>query len=220
MNLLIINKYLIDKSDSKNFIVYYTKKNDDFGELKKIINDSKPEKIISLDFALQTTSHINNGSIVVAKETISYNSKPINWSIPREDRWMETYEELNKSICDILEKHTFEHYIGSGIELENSQNIHKRLKAKKWINENLSGTYIDNYSSKLNQFIQNNSLKISLVRIIHSSFPINQKQSQNSGNWNVIKRFFKELYFYNITSRKIKNEIIQKKLILEFSKIK
>ena len=31
-----------------------------------------------------------------------------------------TYKELNKSICDILEKHTFEHYIGSGIELENS----------------------------------------------------------------------------------------------------
>lgn len=217
MNLLITNKYFKRIIPTSNINFYFVEKNDDFTELKKQIDDFKPEKIISLDFALQTVNQIQNNSIVVAKETININAKPINWSIPREDRWVETSEDLNKSVCDILERLTFEHYIGSGIELENAHAIHKRLEAKKWINDNLNGTFIDSYSSRLNEFIENNSFNISIVRIINSSFPI--YNSEKSTFWNNLKFLFRELYFHKITTNKIKSEIFEKNLLNEFSNI-
>jgi len=217
MNLLITNKYFKKMISTSNIDFYFVEQNDNFTELKKQIDDLKPEKIISLDFAIQTVNQIQNNSIVVAKETININAKPINWSIPREDRWIETSEDLNKSVCDILEKLTFEHYVGSGIELENAHTIHKRLEAKKWINDKLDGTFIDSYSSRLNEFIENNSYNISIVRIINSSFPI--YNSENSTFWNNLKFFFRELYFHKITTNKIKSEIFEKKLLNEFSNI-
>ena len=73
---------------------------------------------------------INNGSIVVTRETISMNAKPVNWDIPREDRWIETSEKINKSICDILEKLSFEHYVGSGVQLEDSSVVKGKKKLK------------------------------------------------------------------------------------------
>tara|TARA_B100000579_G_scaffold437715_1_gene468484 strand:- start:63289 stop:63945 length:657 start_codon:yes stop_codon:yes gene_type:complete len=218
MNLIISNKYFKKKAINNNFYFYSIEKNDDFIDLKKTIDDLKPKNIISLDFALQTIKNIENGSIIVAKETISMNSKPINWSVPREDRWFDTSEELNKSICDILEKLTFEHYVGSGIELENAHNIHHRSNAKKWINDNLNGIFIDSYSSRLNEFMINNSLNISIIRIINSSFPITN--NLNPTIWNKFNEFLRELYFHKIKTKKIKNEIFEKKLFYEFSKIR
>jgi len=217
MNLIITNKHLKINKPIDGFEFYFLRKNDDFTKLKELLDNKKPEKIISLDFAIQTVNQIQDNSIIVAKETISINAKPINWAVPREDRWIDTSEELNKSICDILEKLTFQHYIGSGIELENAHSIIDRSNAKKWISDNLHGTFIDGYSARLNEIIQENSINISIIRIINSKFPI--PNLKNKGFWSQSKRFLKELYFYKIKAKSIKNEIIDKNLFYEFSKI-
>ncbi len=216
MKLLVINKHLKDNFQSKDLTFYFVKKNDDFSDLVKIIDEYKPNKIISIDFGVQTNDEIQNGSVIVAKDTISINSKPISWSIPREDLWIDTSEDLNKSICDILEKLSFEHYVGSGIEIENSFNIEKRPNAKNWLKENIKGIYIDSYSSKLNELISNKAYNFSILRIMNSSFPI--YQNKNSFLDKFIG-FLKELYFYKISAKKIKKDINERKLIFEISKI-
>jgi len=216
MKLLVINKHLKDNFHSKDLTFYFVKKNDDFSDLEKIIDEYKPNNIISIDFGIQTNNEIQNGSLIVAKDTISLNSKPISWSIPREDRWIDTSEDLNKSICDILEKLSFEHYVGSGIELENSFKIEKKPNAKDWLKENIKGIYIDSYSSKLNELISNKPYNFSILRIMNSSFPI----YQNKNNFlDKFIGFFKELYFYKISAKKIKKDINERKLIFEISKI-
>ena len=107
--LFITNKKLKKLFNDKSLNILFIENENDFSKLEEEIKKDIPEKIISVDFAVQLSEKINNGSIVVTRETISMNAKPVNWDIPREDRWIETSEKINKSICDILEKLSFEH---------------------------------------------------------------------------------------------------------------
>ena len=125
--LFITNRKLKKLFNDKSLNILFIENENDFSKLEEEIKKDKPEKIISVDFAVQLSEKINNGSIVVTRETISMNAKPVNWDIPREDRWIETSEKINKSICDILEKLSFEHYVGSGVQLEAVSYTHLTL---------------------------------------------------------------------------------------------
>ena len=172
--LFITNRKLKKLFNDKSLNILFIENENDFSKLEEEIKKDNPEKIISVDFAVQLSEKINNGSIVVTRETISMNAKPVNWDIPREDRWIETSEKINKSICDILEKLSFEHYVGSGVQLEDSSVVKGKKKAKEWINKNISGIYIDNYSSKLNEVLSSTKVNHSIIRIINSKFPIKE----------------------------------------------
>ena len=214
--LFITNKKLKKLFNDKSLNILFIENENDFSKLEEEIKKDNPEKIISVDFAVQLSEKINNGSIVVTRETISMNAKPVNWDIPREDRWIETSEKINKSICDILEKLSFEHYVGSGVQLEDSSVVKGKKKAKEWINKNISGIYIDNYSSKLNEVLSSTKVNHSIIRIINSKFPI--KESVDKSIIQKIKIFFIEFYFYNFRAKNIKQYIIEKKLFSEISK--
>ena len=214
--LFITNKKLKKLFNDKSLNILFIENENDFSKLEEEIKKDNPEKIISVDFAVQLSEKINNGSIVVTKETISMNAKPVNWDIPREDRWIETSEKINKSICDILEKLSFEHYVGSGVQLEDSSVVKGKKKAKEWINKNISGIYIDNYSSKLNEVLSSTKVNHSIIRIINSKFPIKERVEKNIIQ--KIKFFFVEFYFYNFRAKNIKQYIIEKKLFSEISK--
>ena len=214
--LFITNRKLKKLFNDKSLNILFIENENDFSKLEEEIKKDNPEKIISVDFAVQLSEKINNGSIVVTRETISMNAKPVNWDIPREDRWIETSEKINKSICDILEKLSFEHYVGSGVQLEDSSVVKGKKKAKEWINKNISGIYIDNYSSKLNEVLSSTKVNHSIIRIINSKFPI--KESVEKNIIQKIKIFFIEFYFYNFRAKNIKQYIIEKKLFSEISK--
>ena len=214
--LFITNKKLKKLFNDKSLNILFIENENDFSKLEEEIKKDIPEKIISVDFAVQLSEKINNGSIVVTRETISMNAKPVNWDIPREDRWIETSEKINKSICDILEKLSFEHYVGSGVQLEDSSVVKGKKKAKEWINKNISGIYIDNYSSKLNEVLSSTKVNHSIIRIINSKFPIKERVEKNIIQ--KIKFFFVEFYFYNFRAKNIKQYIIEKKLFSEISK--
>lgn len=214
--LFITNKKLKKLFNDKSLNILFIENENDFSKLEEEIKKDNPEKIISVDFAVQLSEKINNGSIVVTRETISMNAKPVNWDIPREDRWIETSEKINKSICDILEKLSFEHYVGSGVQLEDSSVVKGKKKAKEWINKNISGIYIDNYSSKLNEVLSSTKVNHSIIRIINSKFPIKERIEKNIIQ--KIKIFFVEFYFYNFRAKNIKQYIIEKKLFSEISK--
>ena len=214
--LFITNKKLKKLFNDKSLNILFIENENDFSKLEEEIKKDNPEKIISVDFAVQLSEKINNGSIVVTRETISMNAKPVNWDIPREDRWIETSEKINKSICDILEKLSFEHYVGSGVQLEDSSVVKGKKKAKEWINKNISGIYIDNYSSKLNEVLSSTKVNHSIIRIINSKFPIKERVEKNIIQ--KIKIFFVEFYFYNFRAKNIKQYIIEKKLFSEISK--
>ncbi|MCH2494364.1 MAG: hypothetical protein MK013_01330 [Dehalococcoidia bacterium] len=214
--LFITNRKLKKLFNDKSLNILFIENENDFSKLEEEIKKDNPEKIISVDFAVQLSEKINNGSIVVTRETISMNAKPVNWDIPREDRWIETSEKINKSICDILEKLSFEHYVGSGVQLEDSSVVKGKKKAKEWINKNISGIYIDNYSSKLNEVLSSTKVNHSIIRIINSKFPI--KESVEKSIIQKIKIFFIEFYFYNFRAKNIKQYIIEKKLFSEISK--
>ena len=214
--LFITNRKLKKLFNDKSLNILFIENENDFSKLEEEIKKDNPEKIISVDFAVQLSEKINNGSIVVTRETISMNAKPVNWDIPREDRWIETSEKINKSICDILEKLSFEHYVGSGVQLEDSSVVKGKKKAKEWINKNISGIYIDNYSSKLNEVLSSTKVNHSIIRIINSKFPIKERVEKNIIQ--KIKIFFIEFYFYNFRAKNIKKYIIEKKLFSEISK--
>ena len=214
--LFITNRKLKKLFNDKSLNILFIENENDFSKLEEEIKKDNLEKIISVDFAVQLSEKINNGSIVVTRETISMNAKPVNWDIPREDRWIETSEKINKSICDILEKLSFEHYVGSGVQLEDSSVVKGKKKAKEWINKNISGIYIDNYSSKLNEVLSSTKVNHSIIRIINSKFPI--KESVEKSIIQKIKIFFIEFYFYNFRAKNIKQYIIEKKLFSEISK--
>lgn len=214
--LFITNRKLKKLFNDKSLNILFIENENDFSKLEEEIKKDNPEKIISVDFAVQLSEKINNGSIVVTRETISMNAKPVNWDIPREDRWIETSEKINKSICDILEKLSFEHYVGSGVQLEDSSVVKGKKKAKEWINKNISGIYIDNYSSKLNEVLSSTKVNHSIIRIINSKFPIKERIEKNIIQ--KIKIFFVEFYFYNFRAKNIKKYIIEKKLFSEISK--
>ena len=214
--LFITNRKLKKLFNDKSLNILFIENENDFSKLEEEIKKDNPEKIISVDFAVQLSEKINNGSIVVTRETISMNAKPVNWDIPREDRWIETSEKINKSICDILEKLSFEHYVGSGVQLEDSSVVKGKKKAKEWINKNISGIYIDNYSSKLNEVLSSTKVNHSIIRIINSKFHIKERVEKNIIQ--KIKIFFVEFYFYNFRAKNIKQYIIEKKLFSEISK--
>ena len=219
MNLIILNKNIKLFKNNKSCLTYYLDNKDDFSKLKKIINEEKPKNIISLDFAIQTSENTSNDEIIVAKETIIINSKPVNWGIPRVDRWAETSHDLNKSICDILESNNINHRIGSGVQLENNDKISKRKNAKNWIYENIKANFIDPNSNSISSLIDGEIINFSIIRIINRKFSI-EKINKNENLIKKIIRLFKLQYFHKITSRKIKNELKEKNILYKFSQIK
>ena len=219
MNLIILNKNIKLFKNNKSCLTYYLDNKDDFSKLKKIINEEKPKNIISLDFAIQTSENTSNDEIIVAKETIIINSKPVNWGIPRVDRWAETSHDLNKSICDILESNNINHRIGSGVQLEYNDKISKRKNAKDWIYENIKANFIDPNSNSISSLIDGEIINFSIIRIINRKFSI-EKINNNENLIKKIIRLFKLQYFHKITSRKIKNELKEKNILYKFSQIK
>tara|TARA_B100001250_G_scaffold412287_1_gene443103 strand:+ start:268 stop:927 length:660 start_codon:yes stop_codon:yes gene_type:complete len=219
MNLIILNKNIKLFKNNKSCLTYYLDNKDDFSKLKKIINEEKPKNIISLDFAIQTSENTSNDEIIVAKETIIINSKPVNWGIPRVDRWAETSHDLNKSICDILESNNINHRIGSGVQLEYNDKISKRKNAKNWIYENIKANFIDPNSNSISSLIDGEIINFSIIRIINRKFSI-EKINKNENLIKKIIRLFKLQYFHKITSRKIKNELKEKNILYKFSQIK
>ncbi|MFL2648764.1 MAG: hypothetical protein FI682_05695 [SAR202 cluster bacterium] len=219
MNLIILNKNIKLFKNNKSCLTYYLDNKDDFSKLKKIINEEKPKNIISLDFAIQTSENTSNDEIIVAKETIIINSKPVNWGIPRVDRWAETSHDLNKSICDILESNNINHRIGSGVQLEYNDKISKRKNAKNWIYENIKANFIDPNSNSISSLIDGEIINFSIIRIINRKFSI-EKINNNENLIKKIIRLFKLQYFHKITSRKIKNELKEKNILYKFSQIK
>ena len=219
MNLIILNKNIKLFKNNKSCLTYYLDNKDDFSKLKKIINEEKPKNIISLDFAIQTSENTSNDEIIVAKETIIINSKPVNWGIPRVDRWAETSHDLNKSICDILESNNINHRIGSGVQLEYNDKISKRKNAKNWIYQNIKANFIDANSNSISSLIDGEIINFSIIRIINRKFSI-EKINKNENLIKKIIRLFKLQYFHKITSRKIKNELKEKNILYKFSQIK
>ena len=219
MNLIILNKNIKLFKNNKSCLTYYLDNKDDFSKLKKIINEEKPKNIISLDFAIQTSENTSNDEIIVAKETIIINSKPVNWGIPRVDRWAETSHDLNKSICDILESNNINHRIGSGVQLEYNDKISKRKNAKNWIYENIKANFIDPNSNSISSLIDGEIINFSIIRIINRKFSI-EKINKNENLIKKLIRLFKLQYFHKITSRKIKNELKEKNILYKFSQIK
>ena len=219
MNLIILNKNIKLFKNNKSCLTYYLDNKDDFSKLKKIINEEKPKNIISLDFAIQTSENTSNDEIIVAKETIIINSKPVNWGIPRVDRWAETSHDLNKSICDILESNNINHRIGSGVQLEYNDKISKRKNAKNWIYENIKANFIDPNSNSISSLIDGEIINFSIIRIINRKFSI-EKINKNENLIKKIISLFKLQYFHKITSRKIKNELKEKNILYKFSQIK
>ena len=219
MNLIILNKNFKLFKNNKSCLTYYLDNKDDFSKLKKIINEEKPKNIISLDFAIQTSENTSNDEIIVAKETIIINSKPVNWGIPRVDRWAETSHDLNKSICDILESNNINHRIGSGVQLEYNDKISKRKNAKNWIYENIKANFIDPNSNSISSLIDGEIINFSIIRIINRKFSL-EKINNNENLIKKIIRLFKLQYFHKITSRKIKNELKEKNILYKFSQIK
>ena len=219
MNLIILNKNIKLFKNNKSCLTYYLDNKDDFSKLKKIINEEKPKNIISLDFAIQTSENTSNDEIIVAKETIIINSKPVNWGIPRVDRWAETSHDLNKSICDILESNNINHRIGSGVQLEYNDKISKRKNAKNWIYQNIKANFIDANSNSISSLIDGEIINFSIIRIINRKFSI-EKINNNENLIKKIIRLFKLQYFHKITSRKIKNELKEKNILYKFSQIK
>ena len=185
----------------------------------KIISEEKPKNIITLDFAIQTSEHTRNNEIIVAKETIIINSKPVNWGIPRVDRWTETSHDLNKSICDILESNNIHHRIGSGIQLEYNYKISKIKNSINWIYENIKANFIDVNSSSISSLIESEIINFSIIRIINKKFSL-EKINNNENLIKKIIRFIKLQYFNKITSRKITNELKEKNILYKFSQIK
>ena len=69
----------------------------------------------------------------------------------------------------------------------------------------------------LNELFSNKPNNYSIIRIMNSSFPLYQNETNNF-LYKIIS-FIKEFYFYKITAKKTKDDINKKKLISEISKI-
>ena len=217
MNIIILNKSFGKFKNNKEIIFYYLKVKEDFEELKKIIIEKKPKNIISVDFAIPTSIEINNNIIAIGKESILFNSKPVNWSIPRGNKWIESSKNLNFNISNILESNGLEHFIGSGIQLEYSKNIKKRKRAIKWFHENIKVNFIDNNSAKLLEVISDLNLidNYAFIRLLHKKTPI----YNNQRNYEKIINYFYSIIFYKIISKKILSKIRYTNLILKLSKL-
>lgn len=219
MNLIILNKSFGNFKNTKESIFYNLKDNQGLEEIKKIIIKNTPNNIISIDFGIQTNKYISNNTIIIGKESILINSKPVDWSIPRADRWSETSERLNHKISNLLEENCLAHEIASCAQLEYTENIKKREKAIAWIYKNIKVSFIDDNSAELLKIIFEMKLsdKFTFIRLINNNY-----QLSNNKKDNLLKKIINYLYakiFTKYHMKKTFSEIYDKKIITKLSVI-
>ena len=206
MNLIIINhkkmSNLFNKINGEGFYFIYDSTKKPIDSLKSHILENNPEKIISLDFALPLTSTLKNNTIVIAKELILLNSRPINWAIPRSDRWIETSQNLNKSISNLLEKNLIEHSVVSGMILEHIETIKNKNYAKEWLFKNVQSSFIDNSAWEISKLCEDLSKEFSIMRIINNKTPLFEQNKQKR-MITKMKNYITNGLFYNFVDKKI-----------------
>ena len=208
MNLIIINhkkmSYLFNKINinGDGFYFIYDSTKIPIDSLKTHILENDPEKIISLDFAIPLTNSLKNNTIVIAKEIVQLNSRPISWAIPRYDRWIETSKHLNKSICNILEKNLIEHSVVSGMILEHIETIKNKNYAKEWLFKNVQSSFIDNSAWEISKLCEDLSKEFSIMRIINNKTPLFEQNKQKR-MITKMKNYITNGLFYNFVDKKI-----------------
>ena len=222
MNLIIINhkkmSYLFNKINinGNGFYFIYDSTKIPIDSLKTHILENDPEKIISLDFALPITGSLKKNTIVIAKEIVLMNSRPINWAVPRSDRWIETSRHLNKSISNVLEKNLIEHSVVSGMILEHFKTIKNKDYAKEWLFKNVQSSFVDNSAWKIAKLCEELSKEFSIIRIINNKTPLFE-QNKTKEMTTKMKNYITNGLFYNFMDKNIlksdNNELI--KTILE-----
>jgi hypothetical protein len=219
MNLIIINhkkmSYLFNKINGEGFYFVYDSTKIPIDSLKSHILENNPEKIISLDFALPLTNTIKNNTVVIAKEIILLNSRPVDWATPRSDRWIETSQELNRSISNLLEKNLIEHSVVSGMILEHTKSIKNKNYAKEWLFKNVQSSFVDNSAWEISKLCEELSKEFSIIRIINNKTPLFEKNKPKMITQ--MKNYITKGMFYNFVDKNIlksqNNELI--KTILE-----
>ena len=222
MNLIIINhkkmSYLFNKINinGDGFYFIYDSTKIPIDSLKTHILENDPEKIISLDFAVPITGSLKKNTIVIAKEIVLMNSRPINWAVPRSDRWIETSSYLNKSISNLLEKNLIEHSVVSGMILEHIKTIKNKDYAKEWLFKNIQTSFVDNSAWKIAKLCEELSKEFSIIRIINNKTPLFEQNKQKR-MITKMKNYITNGLFYNFVDKNIlksdNNELI--KTILE-----
>ena len=222
MNLIIINhkkmSYLFNKINinGDGFYFIYDSTKIPIDSLKTHILENDPEKIISLDFAVPITGSLKKNTIVIAKEIVLMNSRPINWAVPRSDRWIETSSYLNKSISNLLEKNLIEHSVVSGMILEHIKTIKNKDYAKEWLFKNVQTSFVDNSAWKIAKLCEELSKEFSIIRIINNKTPLFE-QNKTKEMITKMKNYITNGLFYNFVDKNIlksdNNELI--KTILE-----
>tara|TARA_B100000745_G_scaffold299973_1_gene252255 strand:+ start:1910 stop:2581 length:672 start_codon:yes stop_codon:yes gene_type:complete len=222
MNLIIINhkkmSYLFNKINinGDGFYFIYDSTKIPIDSLKTHILENDPEKIISLDFAVPITGSLKKNTIVIAKEIVLMNSRPINWAVPRSDRWIETSSYLNKSISNLLEKNLIEHSVVSGMILEHIKSIKNKDYAKEWLFKNIQSSFVDNSAWKIAKLCEELSKEFSIIRIINNKTPLFE-QNKTKEMITKMKNYITNGLFYNFVDKNIlksdNNELI--KTILE-----
>jgi len=222
MNLIIINhkkmSYLFNKINinGDGFYFIYDSTKIPIDSLKTHILENDPEKIISLDFAVPITGSLKKNTIVIAKEIVLMNSRPIDWAVPRSDRWIETSSYLNKSISNLLEKNLIEHSVVSGMILEHIKTIKNKDYAKEWLFKNVQSSFVDNSAWKIAKLCEELSKEFSIIRIINNKTPLFE-QNKTKEMITKMKNYITNGLFYNFVDKNIlksdNNELI--KTILE-----
>ena len=206
MNLIIINhkkmSYLFNKIKGDGFYFIYDSTKIPIDSLKSHILKNDPEKIISLDFAMPLTDSLKNNTIVIAKEIVQLNSRPISWATPRYDRWIETSKHLNKSICNILEKNLIEHSVVSGMILEHIETIKNKNYAKEWLFKNVQSSFIDNSAWEISKLCEDLSKEFSIMRIINNKTPL-FVQNKPKKMITKMKNYITNGLFYNFVDKNI-----------------
>ena len=206
MNLIIINhkkmSYLFNKIKGDGFYFIYDSTKIPIDSLKSHILENDPEKIISLDFAMPLTDSLKNNTIVIAKEIVQLNSRPISWAIPRSDRWIETSKHLNKSISNILEKNLIEHSVVSGMILEHIETIKNKNYAKEWLFKNVQSSFIDNSAWEISKLCEDLSKEFSIMRIINNKTPLFEQNKQKR-MITKMKNYITNGLFYNFVDKNI-----------------
>tara|TARA_B100001146_G_scaffold225235_1_gene248381 strand:- start:20218 stop:20859 length:642 start_codon:yes stop_codon:yes gene_type:complete len=210
--------YLFNKINinGNGFYFIYDSTKIPIDSLKTHILENDPEKIISLDFAVPITGSLKKNTIVIAKEIVLLNSRPINWAVPRSDRWIETSRHLNKSISNVLEKNLIEHSVVSGMILEHFKTIKNKDYAKEWLFKNVQSSFVDNSAWKIAKLCEELSKEFSIIRIINNKTPLFE-QNKTKEMTTKMKNYITNGLFYNFVDKNIlksdNNELI--KTILE-----
>ena len=144
------------------------------------------------------------------------NSRPIDWAVPRSDRWIETSRYLNKSISNLLEKNLIEHSVVSGMILEHIKTIKNKDYAKEWLFKNVQSSFVDNSAWKIAKLCEELSKEFSIIRIINNKTPLFE-QNKTKEMITKMKNYITNGLFYNFVDKNIlksdNNELI--KTILE-----